>query len=99
MVEAKGSTKAALGVRKGYSGRLLTQGTSEYFKTILNDMERRATRNERKGLLDSAAAEVRLMNDLRVALKQGKVDYILVKADFNDAQYAGYEMKQFDLPK
>ncbi|MEU1697975.1 hypothetical protein [Streptomyces pseudogriseolus] len=99
VVEAKGSTKAALGVRKGYSGRLVTQGTSEYFKTILNEMERRATRNERKGLLDSAAAELRLMNDLRAALKQGKVDYILVKADFNGAQYAGYEMKQFDLTK
>ncbi|QDI70987.1 hypothetical protein CD934_21560 [Streptomyces calvus] len=99
VVEAKGSTKASLGVRKGHSGRLVTQGTREYFETILAEMERRAKRNENKGLLEQATAERLLKEELATALKKGKVDYVLVKAKSDGAQYAGYEMKQFDLTK
>ncbi|MYR44780.1 hypothetical protein [Streptomyces sp. SID5910] len=99
VVEAKGSTKASLGVRKGHSGRLVTQGTKEYFETILDEMESRANRNERRGRLEQASAENALREELRSALKEGRVDYILVKAKFDGALYAGYEMKQFDLTK
>ncbi|PWI06254.1 hypothetical protein DIZ27_34530 [Streptomyces sp. NWU339] len=99
VVEAKGSTKASLGVRKGHSGRLVTQGTKEYFETILKEMERRAKRRADSGSLDAARAERTLAMDLRNALSEGKVDYILVKADFNGPTYAGYQIRQFDLTK
>lgn len=99
VVEAKGSTTASLGVRKGHSGRLVTQGTKEYFETILKEMERRAKRRADSGMVDAARAERTLARELRGALTDGKVDYILVKADFNGPTYAGYQMKQFDLTK
>ncbi|MGQ4329792.1 hypothetical protein [Streptomyces hayashii] len=99
VVEAKGSTRADLGVRKGHSGRLVTQGTREYFETILKEMEKRAKRRRSEGLLDQARAERALARDLRTALNEGNVDYVLVKADFDGPKYAGYQMKQFDLTK
>ncbi len=106
VVEAKGSTTAALGTRKGHSGRLVTQGTREYFETILDQMELRAERNEKKAekagdqdLLKAAEAELKLAEDLSVALKRGDVDYVLVKAKPDGAEYAGYEMLQFDITK
>ncbi|MGX1312270.1 hypothetical protein RKD24_002389 [Streptomyces calvus] len=99
VVEAKGSTTAALGVRKGHSGRLVTQGTKEYFETILKEMEKRAERRTKSGDVEAARAERTLAEDLRDALDEGKVDYVLVKADFNGPNYAGYQMKQFDLTK
>ncbi|MFF9058384.1 hypothetical protein ACF09K_06700 [Streptomyces sp. NPDC014882] len=106
VVEAKGSTTASLGVRKGLSGRLVTQGTREYFRTILDQMDIRAERNESKAektgnqdLLEAAKAERKLAEDLSMALKRGEVDYVLVKAKFKGPKYAGYEMLQFDITK
>ncbi|MER6619591.1 hypothetical protein [Streptomyces sp. NPDC000931] len=99
VVEAKGSTRASLGVRKGHSGRLVTQGTKEYFETILKEMEKRAAKLRKDGHLDQARAERTLARDLKTALGAGKVDYVLVKAKPDGAKYAGYEMKQFDLTK
>lgn len=106
VVEAKGSTTASLGVRKGLSGRLVTQGTREYFRTILDQMEIRAERNEKKaektgdqGLFKAAKAERKLAENLSAALKRGEVDYVLVKAKPDGAEYAGYEMLQFDITK
>ncbi|WP_225628656.1 hypothetical protein [Streptomyces werraensis] len=99
VVEAKGSTKAVLGVRKGHSGRLVTQGTREYFETILKEMEKRAAKQKKAGFLEQARAERALARDLEAALDAGKVDYILVKADFDGPQYAGYQMKSFNLTK
>ncbi|MGP3735783.1 hypothetical protein ACTWJ9_21760 [Streptomyces sp. GDS52] len=106
VVEAKGSTTAPLGVRKGHSNRLVTQGTKEYFETILKEMEKRANRNERKGvksgdadLLKSAEAERKLADDLNKALEKEQVDYVLVKAKPDGAKYAGYEMLQFNIKK
>lgn len=99
VVEAKGSTKATLGVRKGHSGRLVTQGTKEYFETILKEMEKRAAKLRKDGLLDQARAERALARELKTALGAGKVDYVLVKAKPDGAKYAGYEMKQFNLTK
>ncbi|MGW1282796.1 hypothetical protein ACWD4N_03540 [Streptomyces sp. NPDC002586] len=99
VVEAKGSTEAKLGVRKGVSGRLVKQGTREYFQTILDEMELRAERNERKGHFEAAEAERKLAEDLDTALKHDNVDYVLVKAKSDGAKYAGYEMYQFDIKK
>ncbi|MFI1536456.1 hypothetical protein [Streptomyces anandii] len=99
VVEAKGSMQAKLGVRKGRSGRLVTQGTREYFETVLDEMENRAFRNEKKGLIESAHAERSLADQLRTALRTDKVDYVLVKADADGTHYAGYEMKKFNISK
>ncbi|MFI2911377.1 hypothetical protein ACG2OD_24525 [Streptomyces sp. PDY-4] len=99
VVEAKGSTTASLGTRKGHSGRLVTQGTKEYFETILKEMEKRSARRADSGSADAARAERALAEDLQNALDEGLVDYVLVKADFNGPTYAGYQMKQFDLTK
>ncbi|GHD48968.1 hypothetical protein [Streptomyces galbus] len=97
VVEAKGSLRARLGVRKGLDGRMVTQGSREYFETILYEMQQRAERYEDRGMFDEADAERQLADDLGTALDQGKVDYVLVKADAHGAQYAGYRMKQFDI--
>jgi hypothetical protein len=43
-------------------------------------------------------AEKALVKELRIALLEDKVDYVLVKADATPAgRYAGYEMKQFNI--
>jgi hypothetical protein len=90
VVEAKGSEKANLGVRKGHSGRLVTQGTREYFETVIKEMEKRAARTGNR-------AEGKLAEQLDAALKDGQVDYVLVKAKSDGIHYAGYEMKQFKI--
>ncbi|WP_406839345.1 hypothetical protein ACICHK_30365 [Streptomyces sp. AHU1] len=90
VVEAKGSERAGLGVRKGHSGQLVTQGTREYFETIVQKMKDRARKN-------NDAAEWALAKQLGEALNASKVDYVLVKAQSNGAKYAGYQMKQFDI--
>ncbi|MET9365440.1 hypothetical protein ABZX93_31630 [Streptomyces sp. NPDC006632] len=94
VVEAKGSTTASLGTRKGLTGRRVTQGTREYFETILAEMEKRASKANGS---PAGKAEAALMTKLDTALREGRVDYVLVKADSDGAKYAGYEMKQFDL--
>ncbi|MFD9824726.1 hypothetical protein [Streptomyces violascens] len=94
VVEAKGSERAQLGTRKGLSGRRVTQGTREYFRTILAEMDKRALKAEGT---PAGKAEGDLAEALRTALEDGKVDYVLVKAKSNGAQYAGYKMKQFNL--
>ncbi|MFF4181958.1 hypothetical protein ACFYZ9_02100 [Streptomyces sp. NPDC001691] len=94
VVEAKGSEKAQLGVRKGHTGQRVTQGTREYFETILNEMDKRADKLKNT---PQGKAEKDLAKELRKALKAGKIDYVLVKAKSDGAQYAGYQMKQFDI--
>ncbi|WP_269858433.1 hypothetical protein [Streptomyces sp. RPT161] len=88
VVEAKGSPKAELGHRQGLTGRSVKQGTREYFETILKEMRKRAATDPQEAALE---------RQLRKALKQGKVDYVLVKAVPNGSEYAGYLMKHFDI--
>ncbi|MFD5519786.1 hypothetical protein [Streptomyces sp. NPDC127066] len=90
VVEAKGSERAGLGVRKGHSGQLVTQGTREYFETIVQKMKDRARKN-------GDTAEWNLARKLSEALKADNVDYVLVKAQSNGPKYAGYQMKRFDI--
>lgn len=91
VVEAKGSLKAVLGERTSHLGNRVQQGTREYFETILEEMQRRAKRV-------NDPAEKALVKELRIALLEDKVDYVLVKADATPAgRYAGYEMKQFNI--
>jgi hypothetical protein len=76
---------------------LVTQGSREYFETILEEMKKRATNDRRKGLIEQARAEKQLARELQVALDENNVDYVLVQAKPEGPQYAGYEMKQFDI--
>jgi hypothetical protein len=49
---------------------------------------------------DLGLEEKQLALNLRKALKGGKVDYVLVKADATpDGKYAGYQMKQFKIDR
>ncbi|WP_308101094.1 hypothetical protein [Streptomyces sp. S07_1.15] len=88
VVEAKGSLTAQLGSRWGSSGGRVMQGTRGYFETILDQMKKNSAK---------FPEEAALGKELRAALKQGKVDYVLVKANVVDGTYAGYQMKHFDL--
>jgi hypothetical protein len=78
------------------------QGTRDYFKTILHEMEARSdriladpTKSEAEQL--AALEEAKLAQDLAAALEDGRVTYVLVKGDGDGGQHNGYEMKQFDI--
>lgn len=94
VVEAKGSERVSLGTRMGHTGQRVTQGTREYFETILNEMDKRA---EKASGTPAGDAEQALADQLRDALRRNKVDYVLVHAESKGTQYAGYQMKQFDI--
>ncbi|WP_217213118.1 toxin glutamine deamidase domain-containing protein [Streptomyces sp. AC550_RSS872] len=88
----------------------VSQGTREYFKAILHEMDKRGL----KGLDDAdaesdpvKAAELRkaaqdeldLAENLRTALKEGRVKYMLVKGNSNPdtKTHEGYQMKEYDI--
>ncbi|MEU6056419.1 hypothetical protein ABZ829_39095, partial [Streptomyces xanthochromogenes] len=88
VVEAKSSLETELGQRRLPNGFNARQGSREYFEDILNEMKERGRRNPN---------ERRLYRELRAALKQGKIDYVLVKGNPKAGTYAGYSMRRFDL--
>ncbi|MGW1051615.1 hypothetical protein [Streptomyces sp. NPDC002521] len=90
VVEAKSSVDTELGARNLPSGKRVSQGTREYFLDIIREMEKRGKHN---------AAERKLARNLKTALKEGKLDYIVVKGEKNAGEYAGYRMRQFDISK
>ncbi|TQK44371.1 hypothetical protein FBY35_5874 [Streptomyces sp. SLBN-118] len=88
VVEAKSSVNTDLGARNLADGKRVMQGTKEYFNDILREMRERGRYNP---------SERRLARELKKALAQGKLDYILVKGNANTGQYAGYTMRKFDI--
>jgi ribosome biogenesis GTPase A len=70
------------------NGNRVSQGTIEYFNDILREMRTRGRDNPN---------ELRLANELKKALKAGKLDYVLVKGNPNTGKYAGYTMQKFDI--
>ncbi|WP_167158805.1 hypothetical protein [Streptomyces sp. MBT27] len=88
VVEAKSSLETELGQRRLPNGFNARQGSREYFEDILNEMKERGRTNPN---------ERRLYRELRAALKQGKIDYVLVKGNPKAGTYAGYSMRRFDL--
>ncbi len=88
VVEAKSSVDTDLGARNLPSGKRVSQGTRDYFLDIIREMEKRGTKN---------LAEAKLAEKLRDALKQGNLDYIVVKGERNAGEYAGYRMREFDI--
>ncbi|MFD3976682.1 hypothetical protein [Streptomyces cyaneofuscatus] len=91
IVEAKGP-KADLDWRRGNgdldSGTMVKQGTVEYVRTILADMESRALVSP----LDAKYAQ-----QIRTALDKGTLQYVLVQAAENQGKYAGAQMKYFKI--
>ncbi|MFI1045909.1 hypothetical protein ACH4U3_08785 [Streptomyces griseoruber] len=91
VVEAKSTVDTKLGKRDvPYldGKRAAMQGTREYFMDIIQKMESRGRKYP---------SEARLAADLKIALAEGKVDYILVKGKVDGGLYAGYEKQQFDI--
>ncbi|MFE7165935.1 hypothetical protein [Streptomyces sp. NPDC057616] len=88
VVEAKSSTGTQLGARNLPDGTRVSQGTREYFNDILREMRIRGRRNPK---------ELKLATALNKALRDGKLDYILVKGNPKAGRYDGYLMEKFDI--
>ncbi|MDL2078901.1 hypothetical protein QNN03_20920 [Streptomyces sp. GXMU-J15] len=100
VVEAKSTTVTTLGKRDllstGGEGvlprsggtRRAMQGSREYFIDTIQRMRMRGRK---------IPSESKLANELMRALKQGKVDYILVKGKVDGSRYDGYEVHKFDI--
>ncbi|MFI7504354.1 hypothetical protein ACIBVL_38930, partial [Streptomyces sp. NPDC049687] len=87
IVEAK-APKSDLIWRQGAGpakGWMVRQGTSEYVHTIIAEMMTRK------------AADIRIAGELLRAWKDGKLDYVLVKAKENTGSYAGATLEQFPI--
>ncbi|MFF1561865.1 hypothetical protein, partial [Streptomyces sp. NPDC058279] len=93
VVEAKSSVKTPLGKRDlpgpphmpGVKGASVSQGSREYFLDILREMDKRG--------------ETELVDKLRTALRDGKLDYVVVKGGKNTGSYTGLEYRMFDISK
>ncbi|MEU6918995.1 hypothetical protein ABZ948_37840, partial [Streptomyces olindensis] len=88
VIEAKSSVRTDLGARNLPSGKRVSQGTREYFFDILEEMRKRGREHP---------SEILLADQLEAALKDGKLDYIVVKGERNAGEYAGYHTRQFDI--
>ncbi|MGW7364317.1 hypothetical protein ACWGI8_13025 [Streptomyces sp. NPDC054841] len=91
IVEAKGPS-ARLDWRQGNgaidSGTMVKQGTIEYVRTILADMEQRAI---------MSPDDAKYAKEIRAAIKNKTLQYVLVQASENTGKYAGAELKHFKL--
>jgi hypothetical protein len=90
VIEAKGSHRLPLGKRELPTGFDARQGSKEYFNDILRKMRERG--------VNGNTEEMRLYREIRKALLQGNVEYVLVKAKSTAAgEYAGYVKWTFDI--
>ncbi|MEW2550055.1 hypothetical protein AB0910_30540, partial [Streptomyces sp. NPDC047002] len=98
VVEAKSSLKTDLGARNLPNGQRVSQGTRKYFDDIVRIMEKRGIKEP---------SELKLAQNLRRALAEGKLHYVVVKGMpekiLEDGkvvgQHAGYSMRTFDISK
>ncbi len=83
--------------------RRVKQGTRDYFKVILHEMEIRSAENMIKATTDAesahAEAEADLASELEAALlaKPSRITYLLIKGVSDGEKHGGYEMYQFDI--
>ncbi|MGW0836694.1 hypothetical protein [Streptomyces prunicolor] len=90
VIESKSTVTTDLGKRNLPNGYDARQGSKEYFLDILREMKQRG--------VEGNPNEKRLYKELSKALKQGNVDYILVKGKVTSAgEYAGYQKWTFDI--
>ncbi|HSA53587.1 MAG TPA: hypothetical protein VLH10_26180, partial [Yinghuangia sp.] len=83
VIEAKSSTNTPLGARDIPKGPRVSQGTRPYFDDILRKMMERG--------------ETKLVGELKAALANGKLDYVVVKGKPDGSTYGGYTMGKFDI--
>ncbi|WP_257004247.1 hypothetical protein [Streptomyces sp. SA15] len=91
VIEAKSNVSTKMGKRDipFLDGkRSAMQGSREYFMDILKQMENRGRKHP---------TEPRLAAELKIALAEGKVDYVLIKGKADGGRYAGYEKHQFNI--
>ncbi|MBU7599436.1 hypothetical protein JGS22_017885 [Streptomyces sp. P38-E01] len=103
VVEAKGPS-ADLGERYGHTGQRVSQGTREYFETIIKDMEERSLNEAMSDdvrIREAAIREEALATALLDALEADPVgvEYISVKPRLKDEKYAGYLLSRFNIDK
>ncbi|MBP2056766.1 hypothetical protein J2Z21_009785, partial [Streptomyces griseochromogenes] len=90
VVESKSTVTTDLGKRTLPNGFDARQGSIEYFLDILREMKERGNLGNEN--------EKRLYKELTKALKQGNVEYILVKGRVTSTgEYAGYQKWTFDI--
>ncbi|MEU1211269.1 hypothetical protein ABZ424_02155 [Streptomyces sp. NPDC005790] len=91
VVEAKGPQGTLLW-RQGNgdldSGTLVKQGTLEYVRTIVADMEERAL---------FSPEYAKYAEEIDTAIKKKTLRYVLVQATENTGKYAGAELKHFKI--
>ncbi|MEU0454712.1 hypothetical protein ABZ322_17170, partial [Streptomyces sp. NPDC006129] len=91
IVEAK-APNARLDWRQGNglqdSGTMVKQGTIEYVRTILADMEERAI---------FSPNDAKYAAQIRTAIEDKSLRYVLVQASENTGKYAGAELKHFKI--
>lgn len=91
VVEAKSNVGTKMGKRDiPYldGKRSAMQGSREYFMDIIKRMENRGRQHP---------SEVLLATELKLALAEGKLDYVLIKGKADAGLYAGYEKHQFKI--
>ncbi|WP_405439300.1 hypothetical protein OG373_18630 [Streptomyces avidinii] len=82
VIEAKSHVDTTLGERV-VNGARYSQGSRTYFLDIIEQMEKRGRNPTFKSDGDLAA-------ELRTALKEGRLDYVVVKGQDNAGTYTGY---------
>ncbi|MEU5542548.1 hypothetical protein AB0G85_09210 [Streptomyces sioyaensis] len=91
IVEAKGPN-ARLDWRRGNGsldrGTMVKQGTIEYARTICADMEQRALVSPK---------DAQYAKEIRTAIENKTLRYVLVQATENTGKYAGAELKHFKI--
>lgn len=91
VVEAKGPN-ATLDWRRGNGeldrGTMVKQGTLEYARTIVADMESRAL---------TSPLDAKYAAEIRSAIENKTLQYVLVKATENPGKYAGAKLKYFKI--
>ncbi|MFF3735374.1 hypothetical protein ACFYXM_35185 [Streptomyces sp. NPDC002476] len=93
VIEAKSNVDTPLGKRDlpgppnvpGVKGAAVSQGSREYLFDIFREMTKRG--------------EIELVSKLVSALKEGKLDYVVVKGEKNTGSYTGLQYRRFDVSK
>ncbi|MFD9521331.1 hypothetical protein ACFWAW_29075, partial [Streptomyces sp. NPDC059979] len=85
VIEAKSSPGTELGVRTLPDGRKVSQGSREYFLDIIEKMKDRG--------------EFEAVQALEDAIRDQKLEYVVVKGEKNAGTYTGYQYRRFDISK
>nr|WP_202472347.1 hypothetical protein [Streptomyces sp. SID4921] len=85
VIEAKSSPGTELGRRTLPGGKQVSQGSREYFLDIMKAMSKRG--------------EFEAVQSLKDALRDGKLEYVVVKGEKNAGTYTGYQYRRFDITR